>query len=163
MIFLRISTKFPVAVHTVMIIAALSEKQKINSDIISESTGVNAVIIRNIFKSLKQAGMIVSSPGPGGTTLARNPDGITLWDIFEAVELVETEDIFKFHELPSEHYQIGSNIYSLLKTHLDDAVGALKNDLSRVTISMLVDELRTRMPELPPLPKRSDSLTKSEQ
>ncbi len=150
---MRISTKFPVAVHTIMIIAALSDKQKINSDIISESTGVNAVIIRNIFMSLKKANLILVSPGPGGVKLARNPETITLWDIFTAVEFIETEDIFKFHQNPSEHCLIDSNIYGLLKNHLDDAVEAMKIELSNVTISMLVDELRRLMPELPPLPE----------
>lgn len=152
---MRVSTKFPVAVHTMMIIAAMSETMKINSDIISESTGVNAVIIRNIFKSLKQANMISVSPGPGGTKLARSPDDITLWDIFAAVEPMDTDGIFKFHEHPDEHCVIGGNIYSLLKTHLDDGVNALKSEFSKVTISMLADELRTIQPELPPLPEQN--------
>ena len=148
---MRVSTKFPVAVHTIMIIAAMSSIRKINSDIISESTGVNAVIIRNIFKSLKQANIILVSPGPGGTKLARNPKDITLWDIFSAVEPIYTDDIFKFYKQPDEYCLIGGNIYSILKHHLDDSINALKEELSKVTIAMLVDELRNIMPELPPL------------
>ena len=150
---MRISTKFPVAVHAMIMIAALSDKEKVNSEKISESTGVNAVIIRNIFKSLKESNMILVVPGPGGTMLARSPDTITLWDIFSAVEPKETEDIFKFHQNPSEHCPVGSNIYGLLKTHLDDAVGALKNKLSNVTLSMMVEELYSLMPDLPHYPE----------
>lgn len=150
---MRASTKFPVAVHTVMIIAALSDERKINSEMIAESTGVNAVIIRNIFQSLKRAGIIRVSPGPGGTTLARSPDAITLWDILSAVEPMETEDVFRFHKHPAEHCLIGGNIYGLLKGHLEDAVEALVKELSGVTIAMLVDELRGVLPQLPPLPQ----------
>lgn len=146
---MRISTKFPVAVHTLIMIAALSDKEKVNSDKISGSTGVNAVIIRNIFKSLKQANLILVSPGPGGVTLARNPDEITLWDILTAVEQVETEDIFKFHRNVSEHCPIGGNIYGLLKTHLDDAIDSSKNEFSKVTLSMMLGELYDLMPDLP--------------
>lgn len=149
---MRISTRFPLAVQTVMIIAALSETQKINSDIIAESTGVNAVIIRNIFKSLKQANMILVSPGPGGAKLAQNPDNITLWDIFAAVEPMDTENIFKSYEQSSEHSKIGGNIYELLKDHLDDGITALKTELSKVTITTMGIELQGRMPELPPIP-----------
>lgn len=145
---MRISTKFPVAVHSLIMIAALSDKQKINSEIISESTGVNAVIIRNIFKSLKQANLILVSPGPGGTALARSPDEITLWDILTAVEQVETKDIFKFHKNVSEHCPIGGNIYGLLKTHLDDAIDSSKNEFSKVTLSMLLTELYNLMSDL---------------
>lgn len=152
---MRISTKFPVAVHSLIMIAALSDKQKINSEIISESTGVNAVIIRNIFKSLKQANLILVSPGPGGTTLARNPNDITLWDILAAVEQVETEDIFKFHKNVSEHCPIGGNIYGLLKTHLDDAIDSSKNEFSKVTLSMMLDELYSLIPNLQHLPEKN--------
>ncbi|MCR1975432.1 Rrf2 family transcriptional regulator [Clostridium sporogenes] len=151
---MRISTKFPIAVHSLIMIAALSDKKKITSEVISESTGVNAVIIRNIFKSLKQANMISVSPGPGGTTLARNPDSITLWDILTAVELMETDDVFKFHQRVRENCPIGGNIYVLLKTHLDSSVDALKNELSSVTLSMIVNELYNLMPDLPPMPKQ---------
>ena len=153
---MRISTKFPVAVHALIMIAALSEKQKINSDKISDSTGVNAVIIRNIFALLKQAGIILVSPGPGGTTLARSPDEITLWDILTAVEPVQTEDIFKFHQNPSEHCPFGSSIYGLLKTHLDDTVDSMKEELTNVTLSMLLNELYELMPFLRGSPNQGE-------
>lgn len=145
---MRISTRFPVAVHSLIMIAALSEKQKVNSDIISGSTGVNAVIIRNIFISLKKSGLILVSPGPGGVTLARDPDEITLWDVLSAVENVGTEDVFKIHKNVSEQCPIGGNIYGLLKTHLDDAIDAAKNEFSKVTLSMMLDELYGIMPDL---------------
>lgn len=150
---MRISTKFPVAVHSMIMIAALSERKKVNSDLISDSTGVNAVIIRNIFKSLKQANMILVAPGPGGVRLARNPESISLWDILIAVESMETENVFKFHEHVSEHCPVGSNIYDLLKTHLEDGINALKSELSNVSLSDLLDELYT-IADLPPLPKQ---------
>jgi Rrf2 family protein len=145
---MRVSTKFPVAVHAMIMIAGLSDKEKVNSDKISESTGVNAVIIRNIFKSLKKSKLILVAPGPGGTTLARPPEDITLLDIFSAVESKETEDIFKFHQNQSEHCPVGSNIYGLLKTHLDDAVDALKSELSKVTLAILLEELFPLLPDL---------------
>lgn len=145
---MRISTKFPVAVHSLIMIAALSNRKKINSEAISESTGVNAVIIRNIFKSLKQANLISVSPGPGSAALARNPDDITLWDVLTAVEQTETQDVFKFHKNVSEHCPVGSNIYGLLKTHLDNAVDAAKREFSKVTLAMLLNELFQSMPDL---------------
>lgn len=151
---MRVSTKFPVAVHAMIMIAGLSDKQKVNSEIIAESTGINAVIIRNIFKSLKRANMIQTSPGPGGTTLARSPDSISLWDIFTAVESGNTNDIFAFHRHPSETCPVGSSIFELLHNHLDDAVGALKKELSNVTLSMMLGELFSLKPDLPHVPEK---------
>lgn len=146
---MRVSTRFPIAVHALMMISALSGQRKVNSDFVSESTGVNAVIIRNIFIQLKKASLISVSPGPGGTTLAKSPEQISLWDIYVAVEVERTEDIFKFHENISPNCPIGSNIYELLFSHLDDAVMALKKELSGVTIADLINELHQRVPNLP--------------
>ena len=153
---MRISTKFPIAVQILMIIAALSHDRKINSDLISESIGVNAVIIRNIFKSLKHAKMISVSPGPGGTILARSPHDISLWEIFSAVESVRTDGIFTSNAFPDKHSRIGENIYGILRIHLDDGVRAMREELSKTTIATMVEELRGRMPDLPPLPERDN-------
>lgn len=146
---MRVSTRFPIAVHALMLIAAFSGQKKVNSDLVSESTGVNAVVIRNIFTRLKQAGLISVSPGPGGTTLAKMAEQISLWDIYAAVEAAGTEDIFRFHENISPYCPVGRNIYQLLHTHLDDAVTALKKELSGVTLADMIHELRQSVPDLP--------------
>lgn len=145
---MRVSTRFPIAVHALMMISALSGQRKVNSDLVSDSTGVNAVIIRNIFTLLKKAKLISVSPGPGGTTLAKIPEQISLWDIYVAVETEKTEDIFKFHENLSPYCPVSSNIYEILYSHLDDAVTALKEELSGVTLADLIIELHQRVPEL---------------
>jgi DNA-binding IscR family transcriptional regulator len=131
-----------------MMISALSTQRRVNSDFVSESTGVNAVIIRNIFSQLKKANLITVSPGPGGTTLSMSPEKISLWDIYAAVESEKTEDIFKFHENPSPYCPVGSNIYDLLFSHLDDAVNGLKDSLSCVTLADLLNELFEKLPNL---------------
>lgn len=150
---MRVSTRFPIAVHTLLMISAFSGQRKVNSDFVSKSTGINAVIIRNIFTQLKKASLISVSPGPGGTTLAKNPEEISLWDIYAAVETERVEDIFKFHENLSPYCPIGSNIYELLYSHLDDAVKALKEELSGVALADLTNELYQRVPDLPKAPK----------
>ncbi len=149
---MRTSTKFPVAVHALMMIAtATAVKQKINSDDIAKSTGVNAVNIRTIFKALKEANMISVSPGPGGVTLAKSADSITLWDVFTSVETMDTEGIFKLHQNPSDDCIFGHNIYGLLKAHFTQAVSAAQRELSSVTIAMLLEELRAVAPQMPSL------------
>lgn len=149
---MRVSNKFPVAVQTVLIIAALSASEQVTSQRISDTIGVNPTIIRSIFSGLKQAGIIAVSPGPGGAKLARQPAAIDLWQILVAVEPIETDVIFKNQEYPSAHQKIGSNIFDLLKGHFDDGLQALAGELRQVTVAQLATELRQRLPELPPLP-----------
>lgn len=97
--------------------------------------------------------MIHTAPGPGGATLARSPESISLWDIFTAVESGKANDIFAFHRHPSETCPVGSSIFELLQGHLDDAVSAMKKELSDVTLAMLLDELLRLNPDLPPVPE----------
>lgn len=140
---MRVSTRFPIAVHA-LILMAFSDC-KITSEYVAGSTGVNAVIIRNIFSKLKKADIISIAPGPGGTQLNKPAEEINLWDIYRAVETDNTDDMFKFHANSSEECPIGSNIYGLLKTHLNDTVLAMKRELSAVTLSGLLTELHEKL------------------
>lgn len=142
---MRMSTKFPLAVHILMIVAALGEKAKINSYNLSKSTGANPVTIRNIFRLLKDAEMISSSPGPGGTKLARDASDISLWDVFIITELSEPDQFFKFHEQADSPFPLGGNIFGILKNHLDISVEAMRNVLSSVSIGALLEETKIRL------------------
>jgi DNA-binding IscR family transcriptional regulator len=126
-----------------ILIAKLNDNMKLTSDVISRSTGVNAVIIRNIFSKLKKAELLFISAGRGGIRLARDISEISLWDIYAAVETDETNEIFKFHPNPSEKCPIGRNIYTLLTPSLNSAVSALKKELSTVTLKDILNELDT--------------------
>lgn len=150
---MRVSSKFPIAVQTVMIIAALSKEHKINSDILSENIGVNPVLIRNLFRSLKEGNLIQVSPGPGGVVLARSPEDISLWDIFSAVEAPEGDGLSFPQKQAKDHCPIGNGIFALLKEHWEEGSRAFRDALSKVSIAMMVEELRDRMPELQALPR----------
>lgn len=158
---MRMSVKFPLAVHILMIIAAFGEKIKINSDGLAQSTGANAVTIRNIFKSLKDADMISIAPGPGGAKLARSADSISLWDVFLAAELSASNEFFRFHEQVDLRCPIGGNIFGILKAHLDESVDAMKQKLSTVTIALLLEETKERLSDLSVCPTQ-DSFSDSE-
>lgn len=146
---MRGSSKFPIAVHSLTFIAAFGDNNKITSEMLSKSIGVNAVTIRNLFSQLKKAGLIAVSPGPGGVKLGKNPEAINLLDIYQAVESIETDDFFKFHETVSPNCPVGGNIYDLLHGHLEESVAALKRELTKTTLKDLITELREKVPDLP--------------
>jgi DNA-binding IscR family transcriptional regulator len=122
-------------------IANFPEK-RITSSMVAESAGCNAVIIRNIFTKLKKAGLLDIKTGTGGTSLAKPIDKISLWDIYIIIETDETDEIFKIHPHTSGKCPVGSNIRSLLLNHFDDAVNAMKTELSKVTLGKLIEEIR---------------------
>jgi len=135
---MRVSTQFPIAVHALLMVAF--SPVRVTSDMVAESAGCNAVIIRNIYSKLKKAGLLSVKTGTGGTALAKPADSISLWDVYTAVETDETDEIFKFHN-PSENCPVGSSVRNLLITHLDNAVKAMNASLSSVTLKQLKNEL----------------------
>lgn len=142
---MRVSTQFPIAVHALMMVAFFPDT-RITSDLTAESAGCNSVIIRNIFLKLKKAGLISVKPGRSKMELAKPVSEISLWDIYAAIETDETDEIFKFHLNTSDTCPVGSNIRSLLLSHLDDAVAAMKEELSKTTLEDLTNELKS-LPE----------------
>lgn len=157
---MRVSTLFPIAVHSLVLISVftgdvpppqeLSEnfpERKVTSSFISGSTGSNAVIIRNILGDLKKAGFINIAKGRGGTTLNIPSSNISLWDVYSIVEPTEIDSVFKMHANCSPYCSIGSNISELLSPHFIDAFTALKNELSKVMISDIVNSLYEKIIE----------------
>ncbi|MCD8329631.1 MAG: Rrf2 family transcriptional regulator [Lachnospiraceae bacterium] len=147
---MRVSKKFPTAVHALLYVAVLSPKHRVTSTLVSESTGSNAVTIRNIFLDLSRDGLLTASAGKnGGVHLAKEPGDITLWDIYQAVETHDVEEIFKLHETDST-CPVGKNIYQLLYPHMLDAVTAMKDSMEQVTLGTLLDELQSLLKDFHP-------------
>ena len=74
---MQLSMKCSVAVHCLIFIWEARGRQRVTSTLLAQSTGCNPVIIRNILSSLKKAGLIPVSRGPGGAELCRDPADIT--------------------------------------------------------------------------------------
>ncbi len=141
---MRVSKKFPTAVHALLYIAVLAEvaNKRATSTLVAESTGSNAVIIRNIFLNLSDSGLLIASAGKnGGVELAREPKDITLWDVYQAVETDDVEEVFKIHERNCE-CPVGKNVYQILYPHMSSALNAMKENMEQVTLENLLEELK---------------------
>ncbi len=138
---MRVSKRFPTAVHALLLIACLSPKQRVTSSVIAQSTGSNAVMIRNIFLKLSENGLLITAAGKnGGVHLGREPQDITLWDIYHAVETDNVDEIFKIYE-GNGLCPVGKNVYHILLPHAESAVAAMKADMEKVTIATMLEEL----------------------
>ncbi|MCD8341709.1 MAG: Rrf2 family transcriptional regulator [Clostridiales bacterium] len=159
---MRVSKKFPTAVHALLYVAVLSPKRRVTSTLVAESTGSNAVTIRNIFLDLSRNGLLTASAGKnGGVHLAKEPKDITLWDVYQAVETNDVEEMFKLHETDSD-CPVGKNIYQLLYPHMLAAVTAMKGSMEQVTLGTLLDELNDLLKDFQP-GACTDSLTEPQE
>lgn len=137
---MKITSRFTVAVHTLLAINAFSNEYKTTSEFIASSVNVNPVIIRRTLLSLKAAGLVEVKAGSGGAVLAKAASDITLYDVYSAVDCVEGS-LFHFHESPNPSCPVGRNIHTVLDPHLAASQAAMENELKSVTLAELADQL----------------------
>ena len=139
---MQITSKFTVAVHILTCIDIFGGQMRVTSDFLSGSTGVNAVIVRNVLGQLRNAGIVETRQGSGGAHLAKALDEITLYDIYKAVDCVDDEGLFHFHENPNVECPVGRNIHKAMDGRLQAAQEALENELKSTTLAEVVADTR---------------------
>jgi len=139
---MQITSKFTVAVHILTCIDIFGGQMRVTSDFLSGSTGVNAVIVRGVLGQLRTAGIVETRQGSGGAHLAKALDEITLYDIYKAVDCVDNEGLFHFHENPNADCPVGRNIHKAMDDRLQTAQAALENELKSTTLAQVVADTR---------------------
>ena len=135
-----ISSRVAVAVH-VLAYLAWRREEPVTSERIASSVNTNPVVVRRIVGALRNAGLVSVQPGVGGgAQLAREPDRITMLDVYRAVE--EKEELFAVHADPCRNCDIGSNIRQVLQGVFCQAHQAMQGVLAEVTIADVGEEVR---------------------
>lgn len=132
-----INTRMSVAIH---ILALIAINPKLSSDQIAESVTTNPVVIRRISSELKKAGLLTSRAGVSGSSLTRDPEQITLLDVYQAVHL--EKELFSIHEKPNPNCPIGKKIQGTLDVAFDSVQQAMENELNNKTLREVIDHLR---------------------
>ena len=79
---MQITSRFTVAVHTLLAIYKFNKDYKTTSDFIATSVNVNPVVIRRTLQGLKAAGFVEVKAGSGGASITKPLDQITLYDVY---------------------------------------------------------------------------------
>ena len=131
------NTRFAVAVHIVTYLAC-RRGEPATSEQVAESVGTHPALIRRLSGQLGRAGLVRAQRGArGGATLGRPAAGITLLDVYRAVEEDEPE-VIRVHRTANPCCSVGQHIQAVLGEKagaIERAVGA---ELSRTTIADIV-------------------------
>jgi len=139
---MQITSKFTIAVHVITAIDYFSETESVTSNFLAGSVGANPVIVRNVMGSLKEAGIIDISQGKSGITLAKELSEITFFDVYKAVDCVNDEGLFHFHENPNIECPVGRNIHKSIDGKLLKVQQAMEDELKRITLADVVEDTR---------------------
>lgn len=141
---MQISSRFTVALHIFTCVDTFKDDYKVTSDFLAGSINTNPVIIRKILTQLKNAGLITVARGTGGITVNRPLSEITFYDVYQAIEPVENDDLFHFHESPNPECPVGRNIHRLLDEKLKAIQDSMEDKMKEYTLA----DLRTGMREI---------------
>lgn len=139
---MQITSKLTMAAHMVCAIDYFGGTRPVTSTFLADSIGTSPVMVRTIMGMLKQAGIINSSKGKTGITLARPLEQITLLDLWRAVAQSDADSLFHFHENPCPQCPVGGNIHAALDGRLTAAQRALEDQLQRTTLADVEKEIR---------------------
>ena len=140
---MQITSKFTIAVHTITALDYFRDMDRVNSEFLAGSIGVNPVIVRNVLSQLRWAGIVNTRRGSSGATLARPLEEITLYDLYRAVGSVDEEEgLFHFHEHPNAACPVGRNIHKVMDARLAAVQQTMENELKKMTMADVVSEIR---------------------
>ncbi|MCC6099240.1 MAG: Rrf2 family transcriptional regulator [Coriobacteriaceae bacterium] len=139
---MQITSRLTMAAHMVCAIDYFGDTRPVTSTFLAGSIGTSPVMVRTIMGMLKQAGIISSSRGKSGITLARPLEQITLLDLWRAVDQSDADSLFHFHENPCPQCPVGGNIHAALDNRLKAAQQALEDQLARTTLADVEKDVR---------------------
>lgn len=135
---MRIPTRCSVALHCLVFIAEYGEREKVTGELLSASTGCNAVIIRGVLGQLRDAGIVEVRRGVGGARLVADPAQLTLWDVYLAVEPRGVHGLIGVHPDPNPRCPVGRSIEAVLDEPYRSVEDAVQAALAQVTLADLM-------------------------
>lgn len=137
---MTISSRFSVAIHMLTLVA-LSPPEVISSDFLARSVNTNPALIRKIMAMLKNAELIQVKPGVAGATLTKSLTEISLLEIYQAVAVVEPNELFGIHDQPNPACPIGRNIQATIEPIFITAQSAMERVLEQIMLSDVVKDI----------------------
>lgn len=141
---MQISSRFTLAVHILACIDTFQGQQKVTSDFLAGSTNVNPVVVRKILGQLKAAGLVEVARGSGGASIPKPLEKITFLDVYKAVECVDDQGLFHFHENPNPRCPVGRNIHLILDDRLLQVQQAMEDELESISLADVTRDLGKR-------------------
>ena len=139
---MQITSKFTIGVHIIAALEYFKNEYNVTSAFLAGSVGVNPVLIRTIMAELKNAGLIEISQGKTGITLAKPIDEISFYDIYKALNCVEENGLFHFHEMPNANCPVGKNIHIAMDKRLYDIQQSMENKMKDISVKDVYEDIK---------------------
>ena len=135
---MAMSTKLSVAIHILSLIE-IGPPELVTSEFIASSVNTNPVVVRRLMSKLKKAGLIQTSRGLSKNYLLKKPQEISLYDIYEAVEL--DREVFNIHQNPNPNCVVGATIQVTLENEFSKVQQRMEEELAHIYLSEVIAQM----------------------
>ncbi len=143
------NSQFAVATHILTALTHISrlgtgdsrgDRGRVSSETIADSVNTNPVVVRRIVSELAKAGLIRSHQGKrGGLELSRDPEKITLYDVYQAMGC---PPVFAFNpNEPNPDCPVSSRMVDVLTPVFSYVQEGIQDRLESITLQDLVHEI----------------------
>lgn len=139
---MRVSTRFSDSIHILAFIVAYKGKIPLTSDNIAGSIETSPVVVRRLMGKLREAKLIDTVHGSADPNLARDPQDISLYDVFLAVE--ENKHLFTIDPKTNPDCVVGGNIPETLSEYFQQAEVAAEAKLAATSLQDVIDTIMVK-------------------
>ncbi|MBR1867073.1 MAG: Rrf2 family transcriptional regulator [Clostridia bacterium] len=142
---MQITSRFTIGVHIIAALEYFKKDYNVTSGFLAGSVGANPVLIRTIMGELKDAGLIKISQGKTGISLAKPIDEISFYDIYKALDCVEENGLFHFHENPNTSCPVGKNIHKAMDERLIGIQTTMESEMKKISVGDVYNDIKKEM------------------
>ncbi len=134
------NTQFSIAVH-LMIALGFNPERETTSANLARSVNTSASFVRRILAKLSKANLVSTTTGKSGfSLLAKNPEEISLLEIYKAVDAPKA---FSIHNYPvQKNCPVSCNIEAAMNKVLGKTQISLENTLDMISLAEVISDVK---------------------
>lgn len=134
------NTQLSDATHILAYIALNQDKSEIKSSSIAESINTSPSLIRRMMSKLKQAGLLNATKGAARPSLTKDPDKISLLDIYLAIS--PDNKLLNVDEKTNATCPVGSVIPDVLDHYYQEVQSTAEARMAKINLQELLDDVQ---------------------
>jgi len=138
---MQITNKFTIGVHIICAVEYFRKDREVTSSLLSLSTGANPVTVRTVISELREAGLLDISQGKTGIGLKKDIKDISMLDVFNAVDGLDKDGLFHFHDNPNIDCPVGKNIHKAMDDKLMKIQDSMNSQMENIKIGDVYDDI----------------------
>lgn len=138
---MKYSHKLSDAVH-ILAYVTICKDMDLSSSAISRSIESNPSLVRRLMAQLGEANLLESRPGAATPKLTRDAGDISLFDIYQAIEV--DPRILHVDDKTNPRCIVGGNIQDTLNTVYDKLQKNMEQEMKQVSLQNIIDDILVR-------------------